>query len=140
MTTQTTLASPLLLTAIRLIYDDSKVKLPDGDPDQQTNKVGGCEEAYVSIPKERKQPSASKRVSTTAVESPLGINQYSLMSVKEVPNGNEEVDNITEAIHVIKPTTRSDSSRTRRRHPNTNSEVGTQIQKDQHQSRDKGWL
>ena len=28
-----------LLTAIRLIYDDAKTKLPDGDDDQQTNKV-----------------------------------------------------------------------------------------------------
>ena len=77
-------------------------------------------------------------MSTTAVESPLGINQYSLSSVEEVPNGNEEVDDITEAMHVIKPTTRSDGSRTRRRHPNTNSKVGTQTQKDQHESRDKG--
>jgi polyhydroxyalkanoate synthesis regulator phasin len=62
-----------LLTAIRLIYEDSKTKLPDGDADQQTNKVGDCEEAYVSIPKKRKQPSARKRVSMTAVESPFGI-------------------------------------------------------------------
>ena len=67
-------------------------------------------------------------MSTTAVESPFGINQYSLLSVEEVPNNNEEVDDITEAIHVIKPTTRSDGSRTRH----------TQAQKEQHQSRDKG--
>ena len=85
----------------------------DGIISVVTNKVGDCEEAYVSIPKKRKQPSASKRVSTTAVESPFGINQYSLLSVEEVPNNNEEVDDITEAIHVIKPTTRSDGSRTR---------------------------
>jgi cell division septum initiation protein DivIVA len=117
-----------LLTAIRLIYEDAKAKLPDGDADQQTNKVGDCEEAYVSIPKKRKQPSARKRVSTTAVESPFGINQYSLLSVEKVSNNNEEVDDITEAIHVIKPTTRSDGSRTRH----------TQTQKEQHQSRDKG--
>ena len=117
-----------LLTAIRLIYEDAKAKLPDGDADQQTNKVGDCEGAYVSIPKKRKQPSARKRVSTTAVESPFGINQYSLLSVEEVPNNNEEVDDITEVIHVIKPTTRSDGSRTRH----------TQTQKEQHQSRDKG--
>jgi hypothetical protein len=95
-----------LLTAIRVMYDDAKAKLPDGDDaDQKTNKVRDCEEAYVSVPKKRKQQSASKLVSTTAVESPLGSNQYSLLSVEEVPNGNEEVDDITEAIHVIKPTT-----------------------------------
>jgi hypothetical protein len=75
------------------------------------------------------------RVSTTAVESPL--NQYSLLSVEEVPKDNEEVDDVAEEIHVIKPTTRSEGTRTRRKHANTNSEVGTQTQKDQLRSRDK---
>ena len=48
------------------------------------------------------------RVSTTAVESPL--NRYSLLSVEEVPKDNEEVDDVAEEIHVIKPTTRSEGT------------------------------
>jgi hypothetical protein len=40
-------------------------------------------------------------VSKTAVESPFGLNQYSLLSVEEVPNGNEEVHDISEAINVL---------------------------------------
>jgi hypothetical protein len=63
------------------------------------------------------------RVSTRAVESPL--NQYSLLSVEEVPNDNEEVDD------------QKVDDQTRRKHPNTNSEVGTQTQKNQLRSRDK---
>ena len=55
----------------------------------------------------------------------------------KMPGVNEEVHDVAEAIHFMKPTTRSEGTRTRRNHPNTNSEVGTQTQKDQLRSRDK---
>ena len=62
-----------LLTAIRLIYDDTKANLLDRDADKT---------AYVSIPNKRKQPSTCSGVPTTAVATPLGINQYSPLSIK----------------------------------------------------------
>ena len=37
-----------LLTAIRLIYGETKVKLPDSEADQQMNSVGKSEEVYVA--------------------------------------------------------------------------------------------
>ena len=119
-----------LLTAIRLIYDDTKANLLDRDADQT---------AYVSIPNKRKQPTTCSGMLTTVVASPLGINQYSPQLIEEVPNSNNHKDdNIPNATQVTKPTTRSDGNQTKRKHLNINPEAGTQTQKDQHRPRNEG--
>ena len=76
---------------------------------------------------------------TIAVATPLGINQYSPLSIQEVPNSdNDNHGNIPNATQVAKPTARSDGNQTKCKHLNINTEAGTQTQKDQHQPRNKG--
>ena len=69
-----------LLTAIRLIYDDSKAKLPYGD--QETNKIEGSNEAnnaaFQTNYNKRKQPNINERISVTAETSSLRNNQYTV--------------------------------------------------------------
>ena len=52
---------------------------------------------------------------TTTIASSLRTNQYSLLSVDEVPDDYEfaaKVNDTVEPIHAIKPNTRSDGSQT----------------------------
>ena len=80
-----------LLTAIRLIYDDSKAKLPYGD--QETNKMEGSNEAnnaaFQTNHNKRKQPNINERISVATETTSLRNNQYSLLSAEELHDANE---------------------------------------------------
>ena len=83
-----------LLTAIRLIYDDSKAKLPYGD--QETNKTEGSNEtnktegsneannaAFQTNHNKRKQPNINERISVATETTSPRNNQYSLLSAED---------------------------------------------------------
>ena len=116
-----------LVTAIWLIYDDAKTTLSDKDADQ---------EVCVSSPDKRKQSTTRRCMLTTAVATSLGINQYSPLSVKEVPysdNYNDDNNNITNPTRVTKPTTQLYGSQSRCKHWSWYTDT-----KDQHRPRHKG--
>ncbi len=122
-----------LLTAIRLIYDDSKIKSSDAALHETSNvedSLEGNNEAYQTIHNKRKQPNVNKSALATAATSPLSTNQYSILSVQEIPDGNDtrtviESDDVVEVRQVIKPTTSRD------KHPNTSSDSSTQTPRNQ---------
>ncbi len=110
-----------LLTAIRLIYDDSKIKSSDAALHETNNvedSLEGDNEAYQTIHNKRKQPNVNKSALATAATSPFSTNQYSILSVQEIPDGNDtrtviESDDVVEVKQVIKPTTPRDKTQIR---------------------------